>query len=465
MKPMERRIKKELEELEKNPICNAEIFPEEDGIFNKLILSLPGPEGSKYENEIFEILMEFPNDYPFKPPRLEFQTPIDCPSLEKNGRIYLYSLIGMDWRPDIYIKDLIERLHFYLSPAETRIDTFTKNKVRYTFDKTPVNSLIKGALGHSLNENQELAFIGSNVPVLYGFYTAHANHCPIKIKPDDIWLLIIQGFINHVNENSENLRSLFVNFSGKKNLEISYPLDDISKVDKKTLEDFSCRIVNKIEEYIGKDLIDILSPNFTTTTPDSEIICKISIMGAFKKYFDYTMMIFGCGVPYVVLDGTADDYKKIMEKAKKLKIYKFSWYIDRIIPHIEKMIEAKEGKLDKEYFKNMIQKAELVEIKKGASGYKLGEYKVDALSGWFLDFFSYIESEDGKRIYQFNEGSIKIKDFPRLTNQMIEVPFKIINTLNKKEYDMKFKVGFVGCDKNENNEVFPVQGWLASQGK
>ena len=144
MKPMERRIKKELEELEKNPICNAEIFPEEDGVFNKLILSLPGPEGSKYENEIFEILMEFHNDYPFKPPRLEFQTPIDCPSLEKNGRIYLYSLIGMDWRPDIYIKDLIERLHFYLSPAETRIDTFTKNKVRYTFDKTPVNSLIKG---------------------------------------------------------------------------------------------------------------------------------------------------------------------------------------------------------------------------------------------------------------------------------------------------------------------------------
>ena len=77
-----------------------------------------------------------------------------------------------------------------------------------------------------------------------------------------------------MNENSENLRSLFVNFSDKKNLEISYPLDDVIKVDKKTLEDFSCKIVNKIEEYIGKDLIDILSPNFTTTTPDSQIISK-----------------------------------------------------------------------------------------------------------------------------------------------------------------------------------------------
>ena len=28
---------------------------------------------------------------------------------------------------------------------------------------------------------------------------------------------------------------------------------------------------------------------------------------------------------------------------------------------------------------------------------------------------------------------------------------------------MNFKVGFAGCDKNENNEVFPVQGWWAKE--
>ena len=44
-------------------------------------------------------------------------------------------------------------------------------------------------------------------------------------------------------------------------------------------------------------------------------------MGAFKHYFNYKMLCLGCGVPYVVLDGTAEDYKKILEKAKKLKKY------------------------------------------------------------------------------------------------------------------------------------------------
>ena len=84
-----------------------------------------------------------------------------------------------------------------------------------------------------------------------------------------------------------------------------------------------------------------------------------------------------------------------------MKKFDLDWYIDRIIPHLEKMIEAKEGKIDKEYFKNMIQKSELVDIKRGSSGNKIGEYKVDALSGWFLSFSSYIKDEKKNILIDF----------------------------------------------------------------
>jgi len=60
-------------------------------------------------------------------------------------------------------------------------------------------------------------------------------------------------------------------------------------------------------------------------------------------------------LPYI---RSSEDYKKIIEKAKKLRKYNFDWYIDRIIPHIQKMVDAKEGNIDVEHFKNMIQKAE-----------------------------------------------------------------------------------------------------------
>ena len=124
-----------------------------------------------------------------------------------------------------------------------------------------------------------------------------------------------------------------------------------------------------MKKYLGDNLLNILTPNFTTTNDESLIINKISIMGAFKKYFDYTMNLVGCGIPYLIFEGTTEDYKKIKEKALKLKKYKFDWYIDKFIPHIDKMIEAKEGKVDVDYFKNMIQSKEETEYELGLSGW------------------------------------------------------------------------------------------------
>jgi hypothetical protein len=96
---------------------------------------------------------------------------------------------------------------------ELKIELYPEKKPRYTFDKQDVIGILpKDVLDHSLNKGQKLAYINSNVPVLNGFYTAHTNHYPIRIKPDDIWLLIIQAFSNHVNANSEELRNYFTFF-------------------------------------------------------------------------------------------------------------------------------------------------------------------------------------------------------------------------------------------------------------
>ena len=344
---------------------------------------------------------------------------------------------------------------------ELKIELYSDRQPRYDFKKEPLENIIpKGVLAYSFDKKEELAFIKRNVPVLNGFYTAHTNHYPIRIKPDDIWLLIVQAFSHHVNTNSEELRNMFVNFSGKKELIVQYPLSDISQVDKNILEDFSIQINDQMVKYLGKNILDTLTPNFSTTTYDSTIICKISIMGAFKKYFDYTMGLCGCGIPYLILEGTAEDYKKIITKAKGLKKYQFEWYIKRIIPHIEKMVEAKKGKVDVDYFKNMIQSKEKTEYKSGLSGMGGYDYKVDHLSGWFLDFFAYITKGTGE-YYPFKDHHLSVIDFKKLPNQKLSVPFKIID-FDRKEHFMKYKVGFIGCNINDKKEVYPVTGWIVS---
>jgi len=345
-----------------------------------------------------------------------------------------------------------------MESSELKIELYPDREPRYTFKNLPISKILpEKFLAHSFNENQQLGYLYSNVPVLCGFYEAHNNHYPIRIKPDDIWLLIVQGFCNHVNANSEELRSMFVNFEGKKTLIVEYPLSSIEQVDKKILENFSEQINKQMIKYLGEEILNTLTADFSTTTYDSTIVSKISIMGAFKKYFDYRMDLCGCGVPYLILEGTAEDYRKIIEKANKLKKYKFDWYINRIIPHITKMAEAKEGKIDKDYFKNMVQKEEITEAIYGSSGMYEGEEKVEYLYGWFLDFFAYDREGD-----KYDGGKLRVDCFQELAKQMLIVPFKIVDLVHNKEYDMKYDVGFVGCEQNDKKEVYPIQGWIVS---
>ena len=127
------------------------------------------------------------------------------------------------------------------------------------------------------------------------------------------------------------------------------------------------------------------------------------------------------------------------------------------------MVEAKEGNVDTNYFKDIIQKNEVTGFKSGKSGRGIHHYKDEYISGWFLDFFAYLDKKDSEgKIMRFEEDSIKVEKFKELANQMLIVPFTIKDTIHKKKYEMKYKVGFIGCDQNENKQVFPIQGWIVS---
>ena len=67
-----------------------------------------------------------------------------------------------------------------------------------------------------------------------------------------------------------------------------------------------------------------------------------------------------------------------------------------------------------------------------------------------------------------NFDYMDISEFSELSSQMLIVPFKVIYEDKARniyeEFDMKYKVGFIGCDQNEKSEVYPVQGWIVSLG-
>jgi hypothetical protein len=122
------------------------------------------------------------------------------------------------------------------------------------------------------------------------------------------------------------------------------------------------------------------------------------------------------------------------------------------------MLEAKKGKIDIDFFKNIIQKNEVTEWARGLSGVKRYQYQVDKISGWFLHFFAY----DSKRDVYLRD-SVKVSELDDLASQVLDVPFSFYSEKEKKSYNLKYEVGFIGCEQNEKYEISPVTGWFITE--
>ena len=57
-------------------------------------------------------------------------------------------------------------------------------------------------------------------PLLGAVGRAFADHRPLVLSPDAVWLTIAQGVAQHIRLHAEELRPLLVNHTGRKRLEV-----------------------------------------------------------------------------------------------------------------------------------------------------------------------------------------------------------------------------------------------------
>ncbi|XP_018671627.2 ubiquitin-conjugating enzyme E2-17 kDa-like [Ciona intestinalis] len=93
-----KRLNKEATEMKKaESTANCSAGPLGDNLY-RWEAKIIGPIGTPYENGIFNLTVEFPTDYPFKPPKVKFTTKIYHPNITSNGDICLDILKGQ-WSP------------------------------------------------------------------------------------------------------------------------------------------------------------------------------------------------------------------------------------------------------------------------------------------------------------------------------------------------------------------------------
>ena len=132
-----KRIEKELKKFNEEEPEGLTAGPPDDSDMFKWDASLTGPENSPYEGGTFNLSIEFPKDYPFKPPKVEFTTKVYHPNVKSTGTICL-DILKDAWSPDISVSQILIAIQNLLinpnidHPLEPEIaKQYTENKAAY----------------------------------------------------------------------------------------------------------------------------------------------------------------------------------------------------------------------------------------------------------------------------------------------------------------------------------------------
>jgi len=100
-----KRIQKELAAMLNDPPPGCTLLQMGDDIF-RWYVEIQGPPDSPFEGGTYTLLVTFPSSYPFKPPRVKFETRIFHPNINQAGDICL-DTISSQWAPSISMAQVL----------------------------------------------------------------------------------------------------------------------------------------------------------------------------------------------------------------------------------------------------------------------------------------------------------------------------------------------------------------------
>ena len=283
---------------------------------------------------------------------------------------------------------------------------------------------------------------------------AYADHRPLVLSPDMVWLLVSQGFAAYVNRHAEEMRPMLVNHEGQTELKVVTKTDLLSpEADwERLMSDFAREIGQRTKQNLARTI----TADFSTTTPVERIASQITLMESVKKYFKFVAGQMACGIPTITLRGTPDDWTRLIDKVKSLNQYGMGEWTARMIPLLDEFVMAAKGEPNQAFWQDMVKKQRVKRLHKPRP---CSLEMPTQLDGWFLTFFL---DEEG---WPFETvGYTRAMD-----DEMVYVGFKyqVENNAGEvlNETSMELWAGFVGIKEDARTKALEPQiGWMVRAG-
>ena len=115
------RIVKELKELQELSSKSSKETVKADLVDDNLYHwagTIFGPVDTCYEGGVFKVDIQIPEDYPFKPPKMKFETKIWHPNISSQTGAICLDILKNEWTPALTIRTALVSLQALLSCPE-----------------------------------------------------------------------------------------------------------------------------------------------------------------------------------------------------------------------------------------------------------------------------------------------------------------------------------------------------------
>jgi hypothetical protein len=294
-------------------------------------------------------------------------------------------------------------------------------------------------------------------PLLSAVGRAFAEHRPLVLSPDAVWLTIAQGVAQHVRLNAERLRPRLVNHAGRRRITVGVSGAMPAGADGWV---FVIDLLGKaFQEEIAE--ADLFECDFSTSTTVERIAGRVTLLDAYSPYFA-AWVRFVCGIPSITLTGTLEDWQKIRARVDRLSRYELDTWCRSLAPIADQFVRAAGGDVDAAFWRRIYSPADA--------------YGGHVITGWAARLYPYLQV-DGP-LDQPNPLLDLPIDEPRdLTEESSmgyggpgvrsdEVPatlsHAVVNINDQAGGDnlaLTFFGGLVGIEQDASGALIPVAGW------
>ncbi len=208
-------------------------------------------------------------------------------------------------------------------------------------------------------------------PLLSAVGRAFAEHRPLVLTPDAVWLAIAQGVARHIRLHAEELRPLLVNHTGRKRLTVS--VDTAMPVDAESWRDLS----EQYQKLLAAEIADaeLFDCDFSTSTGTDRVAGRIVLLDAYAPYFAIWLVCV-CGIPSITLTGTVDDWRRIRARIDAIAGFGLEVWCRSLAPIADQFVRAASGDVDVAFWRRIYNPADA--------------YGGDVITGWAARLYPYL---------------------------------------------------------------------------